>query len=161
MPSLKCHQQNKSPAPGRALDHMYIYCLAFQGKGYEDTLMEWRCHVILKSMPLPSCFLLLFLQDASVIKTKMWLQNKGPRELFISLHSYKCILLFPAFLLKGRVNLNRLLGTEGCTKQFHLPVEASRGDYLKAWRSHSSLQLSQRSQVMLTRHSFCSPHSEL
>ena len=57
--------------------------------------------VTLKSMLLPSCFLLLFFfQDSSLIKIKIWSQNLGPGELFISLHSYKGILLFPAFLLK-------------------------------------------------------------
>ena len=67
--------------------------------------------VTLKSLLLPSCFLLLlfffscccfffFFQDSSLIKIKIWSRDLGPWELFISLHSYKGILLFPAFLLK-------------------------------------------------------------
>ena len=55
----------------------------------------------LKSMLASQLFsVIVFFQDSSLIKIKIWSQNLGPRELFISLHSYKGILLFPAFLLK-------------------------------------------------------------
>ena len=95
--------RTKQEPGSRQSSGRYAYLLpGLSDRGYENTLMVWMSLSWLWNQCwLPSCFLLLFFfQDSSLIKIKIWSRNLGPRELFISLHSYKGILLFPAFLLK-------------------------------------------------------------
>ena len=83
--------------------HAYLLP-GLSGRGYENTLMEWKSlswlwnHCCFPAVFCYCCF--FFFQDSSLIKIKIWSRDLGPWELFISLHSYKGILLFPAFLLK-------------------------------------------------------------
>ena len=80
---------------------MHIHYLVFQAGAMK---IRWwsECHCrdfeINAASQLFS--VIVFFQDSSLIKIKIWSRNLEPGELFISLHSYKGILLFPAFLLK-------------------------------------------------------------
>ena len=103
---------------------MYIYCLVFQAGAMK---IHWwseshcRDFEINAASQLFSVIVFFFFQDSSLIKIKILSWNLGPWELFISLHSYKGILLFPAFLLKeseckslSRVQLFETLRTVVC-----------------------------------------------
>ena len=93
----------KQEPSSRQSSGWYAYSLpGLSGRGYENTLMEWMSLSWLWNQccfPAVFCYCFFF-QDSSLIKIKIWSRNLGPGELFISLHSYKGILLFPAFLLK-------------------------------------------------------------
>lgn len=89
-------QLNKNPAPGRALGDMHIYCPAFQAKGNENTLVEWRLHCeILKSKLLPSYFPLLFFRIPHWLKSSYKTSDLERRSLvYISTNPSCCFQLF-------------------------------------------------------------------
>ena len=115
----------KQEPSSRQSSGRHVYLLpGLSGRGYENTLMEWKSLSWLWNQccfPAVFCYCFFFFQDSSLIKIKILSWNLGPWELFISLHSYKGILLFPAFLLKeseckslSRVQLFETLRTVVC-----------------------------------------------
>lgn len=124
---------------------MDSYCLAFQAKGYKNTLVEcrrqggfWNQSCFFQSVFSYCCCF----QDASLIKIKIWSQNRGPGETFTPLRLRRCILLLPAFLLcqENKIQSSKAEDLIGCIQwfvnraAFHLATRRALGRVIQKGR---------------------------
>lgn len=125
MPSLSCHQQNKNLAQAE-LWMIYIFIAWLLGEeamkihwwsGDVTMWLFWNQH------HSPAVFCYCFLSDSCSC-------------LFVPPNTFCCFQLFS--LKAGRIQ-TAFSALKDAPRQFHLPVEVSRGDVVNAWKERPSI----------------------